>query len=1191
MDEIIEIEIDEKEYFDKSQYDDGYIVKDYADFINDKGKDTHVAVSPDGSIVATFNSGDITIIKVATNEMNILLSDDDILGWSLAVTDIIENNIGFVAISGITKEDMNPKEVNEFRMADDIDDIEQFKLSWISSKGTIQLFKFELNDSTNHHFNTPKSPIYKKSLGGVIGFLKTSKTSENSDSDSVTLVCTNYIGIHKINIRLSGNKFEKYSSYLLPEILYKKLKNVKDETHKLEYLSKSRYQEFLMVDVNNHQTVQNIEIYNINTLQLVTVFYKYQDPLITKNNKPGIFAISTDSRLLAYSYGNNTIAIYLMENGLEVVLKKFDNISNIKFLEFIKEDEKLFIIEENRGDVKFHVWVISGCLNDYFPIPIDSKDTKDHILLSDNNDFVTEYKKYIPDMEPWIDNTPDTEPWTRGFLNNDKRFLLIIGQNSIQLWKSKSQNFKDFKDFKSFENSDLVNISISKFSFESRPKFQIKNDMTTVIIDACKSLVYLHTLNNTNSEEKCQKYVIGITNIIKDFIKKYPDNWKLMEVQYPLMVYLIISRSFSLIKYVLFGDNGQEKNADFLHKPQSKCVSDYDMDWDLNLNDLKLNNLDLNELDLDLNKLKLNDSVLASKLKNLKNILNDLKLEDLKKSKYRDLIDSELALNLNNLKLNDINLVDSNLNLKLNKLKSTLELNDLNLNRLKNLDLIDSELYSKLKDFKLNNLDLNELKLNDSELASKLKNLKNVLNDLKLEDLKKSKYKDLIDSELALNLDNLKLNDINLVDSNLNLKLNKLKSKLELNDLNLNRLKDLGLIDSKLYSKLKDLKLNDLNLNDVKLNDVKLNHLELALKLDQDQDAVMLAYLLEYYSENAMTHTGWMNNVIEIFPKLPEHYLETLFYKPCFGGMKFNFSNKRFEVSNDSLKLEVYLPVTWLMPAKSISFLQYKEIRNEELSNIFIYYIFGDEKLSPILTFLQGNQHKSSVAYFDAPVFEAFTTSRWKRAKRHWETRLMFYITFLFLFSFLSQLFLSDYDNQNKHNAMFMIVVGIFYYVGMFVLFGHPSLFDLNLTVPTFTLNDGTGNFTLTGESPDNTFDTIWGAILSAYYWGSINGSTYHYWPLKLFTFIGNVILVLVLSNMIIALMSDTFTQAKKYGIIGLLLFRTDLIHDYESINNPGYNPLYICFQRDSDMIKNWVEKSHELEETKLYSWFNDESM
>lgn len=48
-------DIDEKVHFDKSQYDDKYIVvKDYVDF---KNEDTLVAVSPDGSIVATFNSG------------------------------------------------------------------------------------------------------------------------------------------------------------------------------------------------------------------------------------------------------------------------------------------------------------------------------------------------------------------------------------------------------------------------------------------------------------------------------------------------------------------------------------------------------------------------------------------------------------------------------------------------------------------------------------------------------------------------------------------------------------------------------------------------------------------------------------------------------------------------------------------------------------------------------------------------------------------------------------------------------------------------------------------------------------------------------------------------------------------------------------------------------------------------------
>jgi hypothetical protein len=99
--------------------------------------------------------------------------------------------------------------------------------------------------------------------------------------------------------------------------------------------------------------------------------------------------------------------------------------------------------------------------------------------------------------------------------------------------------------------------------------------MTTVITHACKSLIYLykHT-KDICSKKRNQKFVSGTINIIKDFIKKYPDNWKLMEVQYPLMAYLIYSRSFSLIKYILFDNNDpQEKSAKKLHRPQSRYDS------------------------------------------------------------------------------------------------------------------------------------------------------------------------------------------------------------------------------------------------------------------------------------------------------------------------------------------------------------------------------------------------------------------------------------------------------------------------------------------------------------------------------------------------------------------------------------------------------------------------------------------
>jgi hypothetical protein len=722
-------------------------------------------------------------------------SPNFLIGWSLTVSDIIDNKTGFVAISCITNEDMNPNRKRRifliFRILFDAIrktslrfvelfilyclvlfllifiiflalpilysiiflclsiminlyylvrtcepyyvtnyDIEQFKLPWIPSKGIIHIFEFSFNDNT----------LIRKDrldgVGGVVGFLK------NSSKNNAILVCTNYIKIRKISIELKKinriqkfflNLFSEEISYLLPENLFKELKSIKNAKLNWKYLSKSRYQEFLMVDTNYNKQIQNIEIYDINTLQLVNVFNKHHEKnsSIPRNNEPGIFAISTDSRLFAYSCGDNIITIYLIESGLEVVSKKFESINKIKFLEFIENDKKLFIIEENesfvieekesdvnKSEIKFHIWILSGCLNDYFSI------SKDDIGLSDNNiSILSKYDEHYNtltkangkvvflnnkgdenhfkilseisiekavleendsviygfeynsrDLEPWNNNS--TEIVRGRFLNNDKRFILIKGQNSIQLWRSKSIDFVNFNNFKNFENSNLVYILISDNIKSS--KFQIDDDMTTIITHACKSLAYLYnqSTKNISSKEKHQKFVNGIINIIKDFINKYPDNWKLMEVQYPLMAYLIYSRSYSLIKYILFGT--QEDNTGMLrclHRPQNKCASYLQ-------NDLKLQDEDLEEVLID------EDSRLeVSKLKDEDTKLKDevLKLED----EVLKLEDEVLIL-----KDDDLNLKEEVLELK----EEVLELKDEALAEVSKLE--DGVLKDELKELK-----------------------------------------------------------------------------------------------------------------------------------------------------------------------------------------------------------------------------------------------------------------------------------------------------------------------------------------------------------------------------------------------------------------------------------------------------------------------------------------------------------
>ncbi|GBC06322.1 hypothetical protein RclHR1_06770005 [Rhizophagus clarus] len=94
---------------------------------------TYIAISPDGSLVATFNpyKSFISIEKVLKNDdkatdskatkTTIEIDNNkffdkkppNILGWSLAISDIIDNDVGLVAISCITDEDMSQKEIIE----------------------------------------------------------------------------------------------------------------------------------------------------------------------------------------------------------------------------------------------------------------------------------------------------------------------------------------------------------------------------------------------------------------------------------------------------------------------------------------------------------------------------------------------------------------------------------------------------------------------------------------------------------------------------------------------------------------------------------------------------------------------------------------------------------------------------------------------------------------------------------------------------------------------------------------------------------------------------------------------------------------------------------------------------------------------------------------------------------------------
>jgi hypothetical protein len=74
---------------------------------------------------------------------------------------------------------------------------------------------------------------------------------------------------------------------------------------------------------------------------------------------------------------------------------------------------------------------------------------------------------------------------------------------------------------------------------------------------------------------------------------------------------------------------------------------------------------------------------------------------------------------------------------------------------------------------------------------------------------------------------------------------------------------------------------------------------------------------------------------------------------------------------------------------------------------------------------------------------------------------------------------------------------------------------------------------------------------------------------------------------------SDAFNKAKEDGKHGLLIFRSELINDYEKLYDTDFRKSlqtskYICFRRDPNLMKEWLSKSEEIRKDKLYSWFNE---
>ncbi|CAB5389570.1 unnamed protein product [Rhizophagus irregularis] len=90
---------------------------------------------------------------------------------------------------------------------------------------------------------------------------------------------------------------------------------------------------------------------NFDSFKLNEKFEKFEYPPSTKRE------LKNCRLQLCFTRGINIIKLYYIENGLQIALKKFDEIEQIYSLEFIENDEKLLIIGKSlEGGLKFIIW-------------------------------------------------------------------------------------------------------------------------------------------------------------------------------------------------------------------------------------------------------------------------------------------------------------------------------------------------------------------------------------------------------------------------------------------------------------------------------------------------------------------------------------------------------------------------------------------------------------------------------------------------------------------------------------------------------------------------------------------------------------------------------------------------------------------------------------------------------------------
>ncbi|RIB29857.1 hypothetical protein C2G38_2055776 [Gigaspora rosea] len=219
-----------------------------------------------------------------------------------------------------------------------------------------------------------------------------------------------------------------------------------------------------------------------------------------------------------------------------------------------------------------------------------------------------------------------------------------------------------------------------------------------------------------------------------------------------------------------------------------------------------------------------------------------------------------------------------------------------------------------------------------------------------------------------------------------------------------------------------------------------------------NDDPIYLGYLLEYYSNKAVEDIGWMISVGKILPDLYEashdpknsnigffkSFIQLLLYKSCFCDKVLDMPFFDFLVIQPSMNnsLEVFIPITQLIPLDSKLKLKVEEIRKDKIpdvqmvpfidfatnhkrkkGHIYMNYLKSvllpnkysphDECRLPFLSLLEKVEEYPDDSFYCNPSAEAIMNFMWHASKSHWRNKLYIFIIYFLSYPIISWMYIA----------------------------------------------------------------------------------------------------------------------------------------------------------------------------------------